>query len=496
MFKFSWIIILFSLIPGSSFSQYHVEYNNQASEIYTDLIELKFAEAENKLNAFKTTSPNNLAYLHLENYYDFFKIFIYEELDFFEAAKERKDARIDLLKELEDSDPYKRFVLAEVHLQWALARSKFDELFKSGREIYKAYSLLENNVKEFPEFMPSYKSLSLIHSLIGTVQVPGLFKSIFGLDESLEQGLKEIEAVVSHGQKTQFMFQAEAEAINVFLQLYQLNNQEEAQEALNASSLKKMKSPLAAFVQVKLYERLGENDLALELLLTTLEQTSVNKFPYLYFMTGMCHLRKLDPEAESYFTEFIENFNGTHYLKEAYQKLAWQKIVADNDPLAYRQYMDKCRTSGSALIDDDKQALKEAETEVVPDATLLKARLLYDGGYYHKAYQLLITNTESYYQSTDHNLEFYYRLGRVSQALKNYPEAIKYFYKTFSIDPAFESFMSCNASLQLGLIYESQKDFGKARTHYDRSLTMNPSKYKSSLHQKAKSGLQRIKNIK
>jgi len=473
-----------------------VQYDNQAIEIYTDLIDLKFAEANEKLNTFKKSSPNNLVYLHLENYYDFFQIFIYEEEAFFEQAKKRKESRIDLLKELQDSDPYKKFVLAEINLQWALARSKFDELFKSGREIYKAYTLLEKNVKEFPNFIYSYKSLSLIHSLIGTVQVPGLFKSILGFNESLEQGIKEIDAVVKFAQENDFMFQAEAESIQVFLQLYQVNNKAAAEAALASSSLQQLDSPLAAFVQVKLYERLGQNDQALELLLTTLSHTSVKEFPYLYFMTGMCHLRKLDGEAESYFTEFIENFNGVHYLKEAYQKLAWSAIIANNDTVKYFQYLEKCKTEGEALIDGDKQALKEAEAHIVPNPILLKARLLYDGGYNQKAYRLLIINSEEFHGSDEYSLEYYYRLGRVTQALKNYPEAIKHYYRTFTFDPEFKSFMSCNASLQLGLIYESQNDFIEARSHFDRCLSMHPTQYKNSLHQKAKSGLLRIKNFK
>jgi len=463
-------------------------------EAYNSIINLDFEKANRQLEEIKMNDPNNLAYLHLENYIDFFRLFIYEDKDYFENVKSNKSKRIDLLEKLDDDDPYKNFVIAEINLQWALTRSKFDELFKSGREIYTAYKLLQANTTEFPDFIYNYKSLSIIHSLVETISVPGFFKNIFGMSGSVEQGLDEISRVNKYAQENSFMFTLEAEAIYIFMALYQDNNQELAFDFLNESNLKKSKSPLAAFVKLKLLQRAGYNDEAIELLLETLSYTSAKQFPYLYFLMGVSHLRKLNEESSSYFNEFLDNFDGLHYIKEAHQKLAWASLIFENDVDEYHRQMKLCLINGQALIDDDKQAVKEANKNQVPNPTLLKARLLFDGGYYQKAYQTLITNSEFLYRDERLKLEYYYRLGRITQALKNYPESIQYYYQAISADENQTSYMSCNAALNLGIIYESQHDYEKAKKHFDQCIAMSPDEYQHSLHQKAKTGLNRIQN--
>lgn len=461
---------------------------------YDEIIHLKFDDAQASLNTIKKAEPNNLAYVHLENYIDFFKLFIYEDKSYFERVKSNKEQRINLLEGLSDDDPYKNFIIAEINLQWALTRSKFDELFKAGREVYSAYRLLEKNTEIFPDFIYNYKSLSIIHSLVETIEVPGVFKNIFGMSGSIEQGLGEIVEVNDYADQHSFIFELEAEAIYIFMSLYQDNNQALAFDYLEKTKLQKSKSPLASFVQVKLLQRAGQNDEAIKLLLETLSYTSVKEFPYLYFLMGISHLRKLNEESISYFSEYVDYFDGIHYIKEAHQKLAWAALIFKNDIPEYKYQMDQCISAGAAKIDDDKQALQEANKFEIPNPILLRARLLYDGGYNQKAYQELIKNAHLFYNEEAFQMEYFYRLARITQALKNYPESIQYYHQTISADVDQRSYMSCNAALNLGIIYESQNDFVKAKNYFNQCLNIYPSEYQQSLHQKAKTGLNRISN--
>lgn len=471
-----------------------MSYTPTLEEAYQSIIQLKFAEAEEHIAASRQEDSNNLAYIHIENYIDFFKLFIYEDLEYFGQVKSNKEKRIELLEQLSSDDPYKDFVIAEINLQWALTRSKFNELFKAGREVYGAYRLLEKNTKKYPDFIYNYKSLSIIHSLVETIEVPGVFKNIFGMSGSITQGLKEIQAVNKHADQESFIFELEAEAIYIFMSLYQDNNQDLSFAYLEETELKKSKSPLAAFVQVKLFQRAGKNDEAIELLLETLSYTSVKDFPYLYFLMGVSHLRKLNEESISYFNEYLDYFDGIHYIKEAHQKLAWASLIFEEDIPAYKYHMQRCIEEGSVMIDDDKQALREAKKHEIPNPILLRARLLFDGGYYQKAYQELIKNAHVFYADKSYQMEYFYRLGRITQALKNYPESIQYFHQTMNADAEETSYMSCNAALNLGIIYESQNDMDKARDYFNKCLALNPSEYQQSLHQKARTGLNRISN--
>jgi len=441
--------ILFLLLCTFSLSgQYHLEYTSVLEEAYHSIIHLEFEEAKLKIEKSKRNDPNNLAYIHLENYIDFFKLFIYEDKAYFNQVKENKNIRIDLLDKLDDNDPFKNFVIAEINLQWALTRSKFNELFKAGREVYSAYRLLEKNTEQFPDFIYNYKSLSIIHSLVETIEVPGVFKNIFGMSGSINQGLEEIVEVNDYADQFPFIFELEAEAIYIFMSLYQDNNKELAFAYLEETELKSSKSPLAAFVQVKLLQRAGKNDEAINLLLETLSYTSVKEFPYLYFLMGVSNLRKLNEESISYFNEYLDYFKGIHYIKEAHQKLAWASLIFEDDIPSYKYQMQQCIVQGNALIDDDKQALQEAKNEKIPNPILLRARLLYDGGYYQKAYQELIKNAHLFYNDEAFQMEYFYRLARITQALKNYPEAIQYYHQTIGADLKRTSYMSCNAALK------------------------------------------------
>jgi len=485
-------ILFFVSSSCSLLAQYHVNYTPILEDAYQSIIHLEFEEATRKIASSKKEDANNLAYLHLENYIDFFKLFIYEDESYFNQVKRNKDFRIELIEKLDDDDPYKNFVIAEINLQWALTRSKFNELFKAGREVYSAYRLLEKNTERFPDFIYNYKSLSIIHSLVETIEVPGVFKNIFGMSGSINQGLEEIVAVNKHADQSPFIFELEAEAIYIFMTLYQDNNQDLAFGYLEETELKKSKSPLSAFVQVKLHQRAGKNDEAIDLLLETLSYTSVKEFPYLYFLMGVSNLRKLNKESISYFNEYLDYFEGVHYIKEAHQKLAWAALIFEDDIPTYKFQMQQCIEKGSAMIDDDKQALREAEKYNIPNPILLRSRLLYDGGYYQKAYQELIKNAHLFYNQEAYKLEYFYRLARISQALKNYPEAIQNYHQTMTVDLEKTSYMSCNAALNLGIIFESQGDYIRAEKYFNQCLNLNPSEYQQSLHQKAKTGLNRI----
>ena len=61
-------------------------------------------------------------------------------------------------------------------------------------------------------------------------------------------------------------------------------------------------------------------------------------------------------------------------------------------------------------MDEDNQALSESKSNTVPNITLLKARLLFDGGYYQKALNIMIEkNPSDFCKTTKDYLEYTYR---------------------------------------------------------------------------------------
>ncbi len=493
--KLSILLFAITLAHSTLSSQaYTFQYTEQGQQIYQDIIDLKLDKATESLDERIKAEPYNLSYLHLYSYKDFFQLFISEDEAYFKQAQKKKESYLHQLRSrLPDDNPYKKFALAEIQLHSAINRSKFDQLFKSAKEILSAYNLLKENQSAFPDFILNKKSLSVIHSLAETVSIPSILKKLFGINGSLQQGLSEIEEVISYSHaKPGFLFKEEVDAIYLYILMYQANDKAAALAYLKKARLQPKTSLLSAFLVSKIYQRSGLNEKAL----STLEGKPVGadyaSFPYMDLQIGLCKLRKLDPTALAHIRIYLENFQGRHYIKEAYQKLAWSKLVFEEDIPGYKYYLSQVKKQGHDLVDGDQQAKREEASHEMPDPDLLRARLLSDGGYHEKAYALLVQKAYRYTGASKYAIEFSYRMGRITQALKNYPEALENYRVTIDNGAEQPMYFACSAALNTGLIYESIREYEKAIASYTACLKINPKEYKKSLHQKARSGLQRL----
>ena len=290
------------------------------------------------------------------------------------------------------------------------------------------------------------------------------------------------------------MFYPEALASYAVITLYQRNDKEKAFQIIRDSDLDPSTSPLVGFLFAKIAQRAGYNDEAIEYLESCPQGSEYKSFEYLEFLKGLSYLRKLDPQAKLILEHFVKHFKGRLYIKEAYQKLAWSALVIDDNIADYKKYIALADRLGTNIVDDDKQAQKEADKGIIPNPEILKARLLYDGGYYQRAHNILVKNEHRFRYDENLNLEFYYRIGRVAQALNNFPDAIVYFSQTIDKGANSKAYYACNAALQMGTIFEGQGDYKNAKKYFKKCLDMDPDNYKTGLHQKAKTGLDRIKS--
>jgi len=195
---------------------------------------------------------------------------------------------------------------------------------------------------------------------------------------------------------------------------------------------------------------------------------------------------------QEYLEKYINEYRGQNYLKEAYQKLAWHYLLQGNY-IAYANNMRYCKIRGATVIDGDKTALREAEKEQIPNVDLLKSRLLFDGGYYQKAFDVLNNKSINDFPNKRLQLEFNYRLGRITHKLQQYDKALRYYNLTLENVSEEAYFYACNAALQMGKIHEKQEQYKEAIFYYSQCLSLDPDEYKTGLHQQAKSGKNRLK---
>ena len=477
-------LLLFLLLSNFAYASFDMNENIQNS--YKHIINLEFEEAHDLLELESENNPNNgFIPLH-KNYIDFLTILISEDKVYFENAEKQKDIRLDLLENAEENSPYYLYAQAEVHLQWAFSRLKFEEYSTAAYEFIKAYKLLEKNQEKFPDFVLNKKGLGLIHALLGAV--PEQFQWILnlaGLEGGIDLGFSELNEVLNSEECK--LYETEVLFLLSFLQINLTENDELNQQYLDRIGERYQNNLLLNFAAARLSHNLGLNDYCLNVLENRSSFKRKLSFYYLDYLQGMSYLYKLDyKKAKNKFEYFSVNFKGVNYIKSAYHKLAWIAFLQQNSEKK-DEYFAKVISEGNTFIDEDKVALKDAESVYFSSPVLLKARLLYDGGYYEKALSQIIA-----FEQID-NIEYWYRLARIKSKLnfKN-NEIIAHYQKSYDLGKESTAYYAPMSALQIGLIYEKQSEFVKAEIYFNKCLSMSGSDYERGIHQKAKSGLGRV----
>ena len=178
-------------------------------------------------------------------------------------------------------------------------------------------------------------------------------------------------------------------------------------------------------------------------------------------------------------------------IKDAYQKLSWHALLFGNEQ-QFLFYKKQCKQKGQTIVGSDKSALKEAEANERPNPTLLKSRLLFDGGYYQQAYDLLRQKDKNHFKHERFQLEYSYRMGRITHALQQYAKALQYYHDTIDEGRDATWYFACRAALEQGKIYETLQHTAAAKKAYQNCLSIKPDEHKTGLHHQAKAGLSRL----
>jgi len=336
--------------------------------------------------------------------------------------------------------------------------------------------------------------------------VPDNYKWItrlMGVEGSLEKGLHELQEVAEYdGQdKTVKVFRSEAV---FFMSIIIANLQKHKGEALHTIAIFNaepaneilLRSPLIIYARATILMKNGRNDEALQILQERKTNDQTYPFFYLDYLEGLARLNCLDLSADEYFKRYIHYFSGLNYIKAAYQKMAW--IAALNgDTAKYFETIHFVEKKGTTMVDEDKQAKSEVDSWTFPSIVLLRARLLFDGGYYDRALSEMLDNpVKNYVKSRKDLTEYTYRLARINHETGNIPKALDYYQQTISRGRNEIFYYAAASAYQMGLIYENIGNYNKADSCYRKCLSLKTLEYRTSLNQKAKAGLNRLKKMR
>ncbi|MEA3504970.1 MAG: hypothetical protein U9R32_07215 [Bacteroidota bacterium] len=494
MYKKSGFIFLFLLVPF--FLKAQLQFNENCREIYSLISDFQFKKAQQLIDEERNSHPDNAIAFYLEDFADFLKVFVSEDKIALNIALENLDLRMEKIKECDADSPYYLYCRGEMYLHWAFTRMKFDQNVKAVWDLNKAYRLFEKNEKKYPGFTPNKITLGLLHALIGTIPDKYTWVAeILSYNGTIAEGRKEILSAIYDAEQREEYQHLKTTAIFIlsFIDMNLLKEIPEETERLfynEFSERKVLGKPLMLFVYSDFFAKEKKNEKVLNVLKQYRPQKQEYPFYFLVYLRGLANLNKLNlKDAREDFKEYVSDFEGRHYIKSAYQKIAWSYLL-EGDTINYYRFIRKVRDNGFCLIDADKQAKNEFDNKKQPITFLLKSRLLFDGGYFLRALETL-ENGADYCYTDNCTTEMYYRKARIFDELDEAEEAVYWYKKTLDTEGDLSRFFVPNAALKIGQIYERSDQIIKARYYYQKCLDMDGFDYEFSIHNKAKAGMNR-----
>ena len=483
------LLLLICWLPALPAAEYHYAFTEEAGAVYDDIMRLELDLAEAGIRQLRQAEPRNLVAEHLESYLDFFRLYLSGDEQLDGPLEERYDRRIARLEAGDAASPYYHYALAEARLHRSLVDLRFERHLAAFRNVNRANKHLRDNAARFPDFLPTYKDLGLLHAAVGSIPPQykwgvELFTSLRG---TIAQGRAELRKA---GADTESPFQLETQVLAALLELHLADEPARAYATIRSLPLTPETNNLHLFVRATVAMRNDLNAEALALLERQQRGGSRADFPYLDFLLGQAKLRNLNPQARVHFQSFLLRYPGRHFREEALQKIAWSYLL-EGQPAEYHRVM--AEIDGGSRAGGDESAVLEAAHAKAPNTKLLRARLLFDGGYFDRA-RAELDGMDVLQLSAEEQLEHRYRTGRVLDGMGDAAGALSFYERTISLGRDNPAYYACNAALQAGLLEEERGNAAAAARYFRTCLDIDPAEYRIGLHMLAKAGLDRVGN--
>jgi tetratricopeptide (TPR) repeat protein len=469
-------------------------YNFDATcqQAYNEITSLRLSSGEKFIALARQQNPDNLIPDLLDSYIDFFILFFNEDPAELKIRKPHFDDYLDRLGDGPTSSPFYNYCRSVVLIQEACVEIKFGQRWSAGWDFRKAFSLIKDNKKKFPSFVPNNMIYGPMQVVAGTI--PDGYKwlaGLFGIKGSISNGMALMQNVINSNDAYAKLFSTEAIFYYCYITFYIQNQPQQVFQLINQKKLDLVNNHLMAYMAANLAINNKMDEFARNIIQNRNTSAAYLQTPIWNFEMAYVQLRHLELiDATKNFEYFLSHFKGKFYVKDACEKLSWCYYLQGNQTAANnaRQMIFK---RGSSETDADKQAYTNAKSNTWPNPILLKARVLNDGGYNNQAIALLQGKTTNDFTDATDRLEFTYRVGRIYDDLNKDDAAIKNYLAAISLGENRTEYYASRAALQIGMIYEKQGNKTLAIQYYKKCLSMQDHDYKDSMDQKAKSGIAR-----
>jgi tetratricopeptide (TPR) repeat protein len=459
---------------------------------YESFLQMKLDKGNQLIQQALQEDPRNGISIYLANYEDAIRIFLSEDEKLYKALQKNESIRIAQLQSLDKKSPYYRFAQAEIKLHWAFVKLKMGDEFNAMLGLRSAYKLLVENTQLYPDFVPNMKTMGLLNVLIGSI--PSNYNwvlSLIGMEGNIDKGIAQLQAVC---QDHDSPFRLEASIIKVVVENYIVHASNG--RILEAARLFQHNKDIIiiAYLYSAILTKNGRGPEALSVIAQRPANAELAYFPHVDLLLGELYLFKGDySSSRQHYLHFLNHFKGKNSLKDTYFKL-FLTYWLNNEDQAAMPYLTKVLSVGRELYDSDKYAQRIAKNKEIPNKVLTKIRLATDGGYFDAAFALMKDLSVNQFALKRDKLEYFYRCARLFHKTGQLSEAVDYYLKTIEWSKNETYYFAPNAALQLGYIFQQRNDKEKARYYYNLALSYKNHEYKNSIDNKAKAGLNELKN--
>lgn len=485
-------LFLLVIFFGSSFSicAESIKDDPAIYEAYNDILKLKIVAGREKLNQIIPHHSQLGHYHFVKSLADVIEIVITEDPDLYKKYEDSEDDNLRGLRDMDESDPHKRFYAAEIRIQWAIVKLMFGDEVKAGWSLKNAYGDIQKNIQLYPEFKSNYKSYGTLHVLFAVV--PESYHWIlkfFGIRGNSIQGWSELNIIENDNP-----YWIETSLIKALIAINIINKEEQTMSILDELLSQHRDNLIVNYLHNSALIKYSKSEKALpnlrKLLFTSDGYYKINNVQY---KLGDIYMQKQQyPLARHYYSTFLNEHKGKNYIKDTWFKIFLSYWLEGNVKMAEIHYA-KAKESGSTFASADKNADGILSEDSYPNVFLMKARLATDGGYFIMAQQALDNVQQGSLADKKEESEYFYRFGRLYDKQNLDEDAIFNYLNTMKKAGKQTWYFAPSASLYTGYIYESRKDYTKAYYYYQKAMTYKKHKYKAGIDNKAHAALELLK---
>lgn len=482
------VLIFFSTIP---YSRAEYKYTEACQQALLNIYDLKMDDARSILKAALAKTPNNYYLYVLEHYCDAMELIITEDEALYEKFKDEWERKRDIMDEKDEDSPYYKLFEAEMMYTVGLMDIKYGGRLSGVSKLFSAYKLIKRNVEGHPDFWPNDRLYGIFNVAFSNLPpAVGWIAKLFGVKGDLDLGMKQLDNYYKQSKSYPGL---DAEAVIYKILGYKLTwNNKKGYEFLATLPPELLEITLVKYLYANLSSFGGENDHAIDVLMSIDPTVLQIKFYALDYQLGKCKFKRLDDDANQYLLRYLNQFSGTSYKKEMCNMLSQYYLIHGNKT-QYERYRNKLDDFDGDFRDRDREAEVDVSFELIPNVELLKARILLLGAYDDRVEAILSNIQYSSLGELPYKLEYRFLNARIAQRKGNLESAKRTFEKVLDEGEDEDYPFATESALHLGFIYESQKNYPKARFYYDLCLDLFDDDYVyENVERQAESGIDRV----